>query len=106
MPVPPDYIRNAARKALKDREELPPSRRAGTLVGLRRANQLASGDDVSYDVLKRMRSFIARHRGNYDRAKAKDLDNKTSKVIQAMNLWGGIRAFAWATKELKKANKI
>lgn len=106
MPVPPDYIRKAARKALEDRSELPPSRRAGTLVGLRRANQLADGDNLSYDVLKRMRSFIARHRGNYDRAKAKGLDNKTSKVIQAMNLWGSIRAFAWATKELEKANKL
>jgi len=106
MPVPPDYIRSAAQKALDDREQLPPSRRAGTLVGLRRANQLSSGDNLSFAILKRMRSFIARHRGNYEKAKAKDLDNKTSKVIQAINLWGGIRAFAWATKELEKANKL
>ena len=105
MPVPPDYIRKAARKALDDRSELPPSRQAGTRVGLARANQLANGDDVSLDVLKRMRSFIARHRDNYERAKAKGLDNTNSKVIQAMNLWGGIRAFAWATKEINKLTK-
>ena len=102
MPVPPDYIQKAARKALKDREDLPPSRQAGTRVGLARANQLANGDNVSEDVLKRMRSFIARHRQNYELAVAKGLDNKTSKVIQAMNLWGGIRAFSWATKQLEK----
>lgn len=104
MPVPPDYIRNAARKALKDRSDLPPSRQAGTRVGLARANQLANGDNLSIDTLKRMRSFIARHKGNYDIAKRKGLDNKTSKVIQAMGLWGGTRALAWANREINKAD--
>lgn len=105
MPIPPDYIQKAAQKALRDREQLPPSRRAGTRVGLARANQLAKGENLSLDVLTRMRSFIARHKGNYDAAIAKGLDNKTSKVIQAMNLWGGIRAFAWADREINKQRK-
>ena len=104
MPVPPDYIRNAARKALEERADLPPSRQAGTRVGLARANQLANGDNLSIDTLKRMRSFIARHKGNYDRAKKQGLDNKTSKVIQAMGLWGGVRALAWANREIDKAD--
>jgi len=105
MPVPPDYVQNAARKALKDREGLPPSRQAGTRVGLARANQLANGDNISLDVLKRMRSFLARHKGNYDRAKARGLDNKTSKVIQAVGLWGGMRAFGWANSQITKLEK-
>ena len=106
MPVPPDYIQKTAKKVLKDRATLPPSRQAGTRVGLARANQLARGDDIGLPILKRMRSYLSRARDNYDRAKAKGLNNKTSKVIQAMNLWGSIRAFAWATKELEKANKL
>lgn len=105
MPVPPDYIRNAAKKALEDRQSVPPSRRAGTLVGLARANQLAKGENLSINTLKRMVSFIARHRSNYQKAKAEGLDNKTSKVIQAMGLWGGVRAFAWANAEIRKAEK-
>lgn len=105
MPVPPDYVRNAAKQALADREEVSPSRRAGTAVGLARANQLSRGDNLSIDVLKRMTSFIARHRGNYQKAKAQGLNNKTSRVIMAINLWGGIRAFAWARSEIEKAQK-
>ena len=105
MPVAPDYIRDAARRALEDRQSVPPSRRAGTPVGLARANQLARGDNLSIDTLKRMVSFIARHRKNYTDAKAAGLDNKTSKVIQAMNLWGGVHAQAWAQIEIEKAEK-
>jgi len=105
MPVAPDYVKNAAKKALKDRSEVAPSRKAGTSVGVARANQLARGDNLSINTLKRMVSFIARHRKNYNDAKAAGLDNKTSKVIQAMNLWGGTRAQAWAKKEIEKAEK-
>jgi len=105
MPVAPDYVKNAAKKALKDRSEVAPSRKAGTPVGVARANQLARGDNLSINTLKRMVSFIARHRGNYQKAKAEGLDNKTSKVIQAIGLWGGIRAFAWAKSEIEKAEK-
>ena len=103
MPVPPDYIRKAAKKALEDRESVPPSRKAGTLVGLARANQLAKGENLSINTLRRMVSFIARHRPNYQKAKAEGLDNKTSKVIQSIGLWGGIRAYAWAKSEIEKA---
>ena len=102
MPVAPSFARNAAKKALKEREELPASRQAGTRVGLARANQLANGDNLSLDTLKRMVSFIARHKQNYRDAKAKGLDNKTSKVIQAMNLWGGVRAQSWAQEQIKR----
>ena len=52
-----------------------------------------------------MRSFLARHKGNYDRAKAQGLDNKTSKVIQAVGLWGGMRAFGWANSQITKLEK-
>jgi hypothetical protein len=102
MAVAPGYIRDVAKKALADRETLPPSRRAGTLVGLARANQLASGEDLSLSTLIRMRSYLSRAKSNYRQAKQRGLDNKTSKAIQAYNLWGGDRALAWVNKEIKK----
>lgn len=105
MPVAPDYMKKAAQKALKDRADVPNSRKAGTLVGLARANQLSRGDDLSLDTLVRMRSFLLRHRDNYLRAVSNKLDNKTSKVIQAVNLWGGMRALSWLNSQINKLQK-
>jgi len=105
MPVAPDYIRKVAKKALEVRAELPPSRRAGTPVGIARAAQLARGDNVSVSTLLRMRSYLSRAKENYQRAKARGLTREDSKAIQAYELWGGPRALAWVNSELKKAGR-
>ena len=103
MPVAPNYIREAAKKALEARENVAPSRRAGTRVGLARANQLANGDNISYATLRRMRSYLSRAKQNYDNARDQGLNIETSKAIQAFYLWGGPRALAWVNSELSKA---
>ena len=103
MAVAPKYLQDVAKRALADREKLPPSRRAGTLVGLARANQLANGDNLSLQTLVRMRSYLARAKSNYNMAVSRGLDNTNSKAIQAYNLWGGPRALSWVNKEIKKA---
>ena len=103
MAVAPGYLREVAKKALKDREGLPPSRQAGTLVGLARANQLANGENLSLETLIRMRSYLSRAKANYEMARSRGLDNTNSKAIQAYNLWGGPRALAWVNKEIKNA---
>jgi len=100
MPVAPDYIRKVAREALDIRETLPKSRRAGTLVGLSRANQLANGDNLSEETLIRMRSYLIRARENYRQAKRAGLNASNSKAIQAYMLWGGPRALAWVNDQL------
>ena len=102
MPVAPDYMKNAAKKALEIREDLPPSRKYGTLVGLARANQLVNGDNLSLETLIRMRSYLVRARGNYEQAKNRGLTAKNSKAIGAYDLWGGRRALAWVNKQIKK----
>jgi hypothetical protein len=102
MPVPPKNVQEAARKALDARENVPPSRKAGTLVGLARANQLANGDNVSESTLLRMHSYLTRAKADYDAAKAKGLDLESSKAIQAYYLWGGPSALAWVRRELGK----
>jgi len=105
MPVAPDYIRKAAREALEIRETVTPSNRAGTLVGLARANQLANGENVSTQTLLRMRSYLLRAKQNYTEAKAKGKTAANSKAIQAYMLWGGPRALPWVNSELKKLGK-
>jgi len=102
MPVAPDYMKNAARKALEIRKDLPPSRRYGTAVGLARANQLVNGDNLSLETLIRMRSYLIRARSNYDSAKGRGLTAKNSKAIGAYLLWGGPRALGWVNKQIKK----
>ena len=102
MPVAPETVQNAAKKALEARQNVPPSRRAGTLVGLRRANQLANGDNISYNTLRRMRSYLLRARENYENARDQGLDIETSKAIQAYYLWGGPSALSWVESELRK----
>ena len=105
MPVPPQSVRNNAKKALEAREAAPPSRKAMTRVGLARANQLAKGENVSRSVLTRMVSYLSRARENYDRAKAKGLSAEESPAIQAYLGWGGPSALTWARSELRKLSR-
>lgn len=102
MPVAPDYIRDAAKKALETRESLPMSRRAGTPVGIARANQLANGVNLSLNTLKRMRSYLERAEPAYRDAKAQGKSMEESKAIQAYYLWGGPRALAWVNAQISK----
>jgi hypothetical protein len=102
MPIPPKEVRDAARRALEARDAVPPSRKAGTPVGIARANQLANGDNVSEATLLRMWSYLNRAEYDYKAAKAKGLDLESSKAIQAYYLWGGPAALAWVRRELNK----
>jgi hypothetical protein len=96
MPVPPDYVRKAAQRALDVRETLAPSNRAGTGVGLARARDLARGANVSNETINRMISYLSRTEKAYKEAKAKGRTIQDSKQILATYLWGGPRALAWA----------
>jgi len=102
MPVAPKYMADAARKALEARQRVAPSRRAGTPVGLARANQLANGDNLSTETLVRMRSYLSRTEQTYRDAVAQGKDITTSKQIMATGLWGGQKGLEWVNRELKK----
>lgn len=101
MPVPPNNVRQLARRALEVRAELPPSKRAGTPVGIARAKQLANGDNLSNDTLKRIKSFIARHKPNYERARRQGKDITDGGVILAMALWGYPGITGWLNENLE-----
>ena len=97
---PPAAVARAARRALDIRAKLPPSRRAGTPVGVRRAAQLAARQPVSLDTIKRMVSFFARHGASPGSAKARQ--DRTSKAAQAWGLWGGNPGRAWVRRILRQ----
>lgn len=102
MAKPPANVRAAARRALEARRRVPPSRRAGTPVGVKRASDLARGAEISVNTLRRMSSYLSRAQSNYRRARRQGKNLETSKAIQAYYLWGGPAAKAWVESELKK----
>lgn len=83
---PPADVAVVARRALELRRRYG---RGGTMIGVRRAVQLANRQAVSVDTVRRMVSFFARH--------AKDnRSDPTSAASIAWGLWGGDRGRAWA----------
>lgn len=94
----PDYIKEAAQKAVKWAEENGWGD-CGTQVGKVRAHQLANGEPISLDTVKRMYSFLARHRQNYTGDYTKGCG---SLMVDA---WGGLKAYDWAKRTLEREEK-
>lgn len=90
--TPPESVAREARRGLMLRASLPPSRRGGTAVGIRRAVQLANRQPVSMRTLQRMVSFFARHAVDA-RAAGWGVD---SRGWVAHLLWGGSAGQRWA----------
>ena len=98
--TPPKGVREAARRAVDWINE----GKAGggfTSVGRRRASQLASGESVSIETLKRMKSFLSRH----------EVDKEALGFTQgekgfpspgrvAWDAWGGDAGFSWAKEKV------
>lgn len=102
MPIPPKEVQTAAREALEARSEVSPYARAGTPVGIARANQLARGDNITENTMQRMYSYLMRAKFDRDEAIRKGKNIKNSKAIQSWELWGGSAALAWVRRELNK----
>jgi hypothetical protein len=96
--TPPADVADAAQRGLDLRAKQPPSSRAGTPVGLRRASQLANKQRTSLNTLIRMVRYFARH----------EVDKKgegwgiDSKGYQAWLMWGGDAGRAWAKRMVDK----
>lgn len=78
---------------------------AGTLVGLQRANQIANGENLSLETVKRMKSFLSRH------AKNRNIDPKfegtpwKDKGYVAYLMWGGDEMMAWVDKKIRMSEE-
>lgn len=74
----------------------------GTPVGKQRANQLAKGEPISLDTIKRMYSYLSRHE--------KDLQSSTSYGDGCGKLmydsWGGKSALSWSRNKLRELGEL
>jgi predicted ABC-type ATPase len=103
--TPPQPVREAAKRALAWIEE----GKAGsgfTSVGRTRAGQLARGESISLETLKRMKSFFSRHEVD---KKAKGFsrgeDGYPSGGRVAWDAWGGDAGYAWAEAMVAEAER-
>ena len=93
----PDAVKNNAKRALEYADKNGWGS-CGTPVGKQRANQLAKGEPISVDTIKRMHSFIARHEGSLDVSKSYS-DGCAKLMIDA---WGGLAGGRWAKSKLRE----
>ena len=87
--VPPQAVRSNAKRGLELREKYG---RGGTAVGVARARDLSNGASISYDTIKRMNSYFARHEVD----KKGEGWGKDSAGYIAWLLWGGDAGWSWA----------
>jgi HK97 family phage prohead protease len=96
----PQLATNAAKKALKHKEEN--GSKCGTSVGWTRARQLSNKEALSEDEVIRTYSFLSRAKV-YDQGKYFDEDENEICGSIMYDAWGGSTMLPWAEKT---ANKI
>lgn len=97
----PDSVKNNAKAALKYADENGWGS-CGTSVGKIRANQLANGEAITLDTVKRMYSFLSRHKENAEKSKGY-ADGCGQLMYDA---WGGASALSWAESKIKQSEKL
>jgi hypothetical protein len=96
----PEGVKSAAQRALNYAEKNGWGS-CGTAVGKQRANQLAKGEPISVDTIKRMYSFLARHKGQgADKGK---YGEGCGKLMY--DAWGGDAALSWSERKLNQLEK-
>ena len=96
----PESVKNAAKRAVDYAEENGWSS-CGTAVGKQRASQLAKGENISVDTIKRMYSYLSRHK--VDLQSSKSYDEGCGKLMY--DAWGGESALGWSERKLKQLEK-
>ena len=97
----PDGVKSNARKAL-DYADKNGWGSCGTPVGKQRANQLAKGEAISVETIKRMYSFLSRHEANA--RKAEGYGDGCAKLMY--DAWGGLAALGWSRNKLRELGEI
>lgn len=89
----------AARRGLRLRDKFD---RGGTDVGVRRAHQLANGDEISVADIRSMHSYFARHGIDKEgHAHKWNSDSDPSAGFIAWLLWGGDAGKKWVDAKAK-----
>ena len=97
---PKKAIENAKRGIELNKEN---GNKCATQVGKVRAQQLANGENLSLDTIRRMRAFLIRQKDNYELA----LERKDYSACGYISylLWGGAEALPWSEKKLRQAGE-
>lgn len=98
----PQYMVEAAKKALKWLDENGNPNGCLTPVGRRRAWQLANRQPISLDTIKRMWSYIQRHKVDLQTSKSYD----DGCGLLAMDSWGSVQAENWIESVLRKEGEF
>lgn len=97
----PDDVKNNAKNVLEfvDRNGWGS---CGTPVGKQRVNQLAKGEPISLDTIKRMYSYLSRH--EIDLENSKSYSDGCGKLMY--DAWGGKSALSWSRNKLRELGEI
>jgi hypothetical protein len=94
----PVEVAAVAKRGLENRRKYG---RGGTLVGARRASQLAGREVVSIETIKRMVAYFERHEVDLEAPAARPGHPQYPSAGRiAWDLWGGAPGRAWAKRQL------
>jgi len=96
----PDSVKNNAKAVLKWVDENGWGS-CGTDVGKQRANQLANGEPISEDTIRRMYSYLSRHK--VDLESSKGYDDGCGKLMY--DSWGGLSALSWSESKINSIDR-
>jgi hypothetical protein len=89
----PDSVKNNAKRGIELNEKN--NNKCATQVGKVRAQQLAQGEPISLETVKRMYSYLSRAETYYDSS-----DDNTDCGYISFLLWGGKSALSWSESKL------
>lgn len=94
----PDGVKNNAKRGIELNEKV--NNKCATQVGKVRAQQLAKGEAITVETIKRMFSYLSRAQEYYDES-----DTKACGTISYL-LWGGKAGLRWAGSKLKELDLL
>lgn len=90
----PDGVKNNAKRGIELNEKN--GNKCATQTGKVRAQQLANGERISVETIKRMYSYLSRAEAYYD-----ETDTTACGTISYL-LWGGKSALGWSRNKLRE----
>ena len=94
----PDAVKNNAKRGIELNEKV--NNKCATQVGKVRAQQLAKGEAITVETIKRMFSYLSRAGEYYDES-----DTKACGTISYL-LWGGKAGLRWAGSKLRELDLL
>lgn len=91
-------IRNNAKRGIELNDKV--NNKCATQVGKVRAQQLANGEPITLETIKRMYSYLSRAETYYD-----ETDTEACGTISYL-LWGGKSALSWSRNKLRELGEL